>query len=204
MDKSVFDEDLLDLIHMGNVKASEELFARYDRYSWRLAFEFNYAHPKSGISIHDYHQVAFSSTLKAIKKYEKDINATFYAFWKKIADNAIMRYYSENSYQVGASYFSGLSLNELIDDSVELSDYIGTEDKGIHEIIVRKEIDIFIEEVKERFIDEIDKSIVNAFLEGQTIEEIMSNILPNYRHVTYVISRFQNLMSKILKKRNYN
>lgn len=204
MDKSVLDEDLIELMHMGNSKASEELFKRYDKYSWRIAFEFNYAHPKSGIGVSDYHQVAFSSTIKAVKKFENDHSSTFYVFWKKIADNEILRYYLENSYQAGASYFSGISLNDVIDDGFELSDYIGSEDKGIHEIIVRKELDIYIQEVKDSFREVEDSKIVDLFLDNLTIDQIIKATNSNYRHVTYVISRFQKLMSKILQKRNYN
>ena len=204
INKTVLDEDLILLISKGNVKASEEFFKRYDGYSWRLAYDFHYSHLKSGISISDYHQVAFSSTVKAIKKYQIDTKNTFYAFWKKIALNDITRYYVENAYNTGGSNFNGLSFSYMNDDGFELSDHIGQEDRGIHDIIRRKELDLFVKEVIDSFKEDIDKEIVTLFLDGDTFEQIQMKTSSNYRHLTYVISRFQKLMSKILKKRNYN
>ena len=145
-----------------------------------------------------------SSIMKAIHKYEIESVSTFYVFWKKIAENEILRYFLDNSYNAGGSAFNGLSLSYLGEDGFELSDKIGVEDRGIHEIIVKKELDLYIEEVKDSFKDKEDRLIINLFLKGNTFEQIVMKKNSNYRHVTYVISRFQKMMSKILEKRNYN
>lgn len=192
------------LIQKGNVEASNELFKRYDRYSWRIAYDFHYAHPRSGIGVEEYHQVAFSSIVMALKKYMLEKRNTFYAFYKKIAENDVLRYYLDNSYQAGASAFSGISLSNANDDGYELSDHIGKEDEGIHESIRKQELNLYVEEVKQSFKDKNDRLIINLFLKGHTFDFIVKVRESNYRHVTYVIARFQKSMSKILQKRNYN
>lgn len=152
----------------------------------------------------DYHQVAFASLVKAIKKYNLYSSNSFYVFWKKIALNDITRYYLENAYNAGGSDFNGLSFSFMYEDGCELSDSVGEEDRGIHDIIRRQELNLFVQEIKDTFKEEEDKQIIDLFLEGQTFDQIVFEMDSNYRHVTYVIARFQKGVSKLIKKRNYN
>lgn len=201
--REVLDEDLILLIRKGNVRASEELMARYNSYSWKVALDFTMAHPRSGITNEEYHQVAFTSVVKAVKKYLDDYGR-FYAYWQVVANNDLIRYFNENAYQAGGSAFYGLSLDGTNKDGYIISDSVGDQDYGIHNIIAIEELEMMIDEVKYLFKEKNDRLIINLFLRGHSFEEIVSIRESNYRHVTYVVSTFQKRMSELMQKRNYN
>lgn len=198
----LLDEDLVLLIRQGNLSASEELFTRYRFYSWRIAYDFNVQHPNSGISLEEYHQAAFTGLPIAIKTY-LNLDVGFYIYWKKIAENEVVRYYRDNSYQTNG-FDVVLSLDDGKDDGVLLCESVGAIDNSVAIKLFREELRILTEETIEIFKDENDKKIINLYLQEYNIAKIREEIGSTYRHTLYVIKRFQKNFMSILKKRNYN
>ena len=201
--QDLLDEDLLYLIHQGNISASEELFNRYKYYTWRIAYDFNLEHPNTGISIEEYHQAAFSALPKAIKSYS-DFKVGFYGYWKVIALNEIIRYFNENSFVAFQEYQNQLSMDSESDLGTLICEEIGEVDRTVSIKLFREEIRIFKEEAIGHFKKEIDKQIINLFLEEYSLREIRTITGQGYRHIQYVVKRFQKLFIEIMKKRNYN
>lgn len=198
----LLDEDLVLLIRQGNILASEELFTRYRFYSWRIAYDFNIEHPNSGISLEEYHQAAFSGLPIAIKTY-LSAEVGFYIYWKKIAENEVVRYYRDNSY-LTCGYDNYLSLDDGREDGTLICESVGTVDNSVAIKLFREELRIITEETLEIFKDENDRLIINLYLQENDIAKIRAKTGSTYRHTLYVIKRFQKNFISILKKRNYN
>lgn len=198
--KELLDEDLLLLIHQGNVSASAELFDRYKYYSWRVAYDFHHEHPASGIELEDYHQIAFATLPKAMKSYT-DFSCGFYGYWKAIAENEMIDYLIKNSYQDRYSSFgNSVHLDEEKDDGTLICEEIGVQDRGAMDKIFKEELTILTEAAIESFKKEEDRLIINLFLQGCSLVEIDLLVQANPRHIKYIISRFQKAMQNILKK----
>ena len=200
--QDLLDEDLLLLIHQGNIAASEELFARYKFYAWRVAYDFNIAHPNSGISLEEYHQVAYSSLAHAIKVFTSERG--FYNYWKTIAINEMVRYFNDNSYVAYLEYQTKISMDDTKDDGVLICEEVGEVDRSVTERIIREELRILKDEALDLIKKEEDKTIINLFLEERSLREIHVLTSISYRHIQYVVKRFQSAFAQILKKRNYN
>ena len=198
--QNVSDEDLIDLIHQGNIEASQILFSRYYHYSWRLGYEFDNEHPDSGISLEDYRQVAFSMVPACLKKFLTG-KSSFYPYWKKSVQNELMEYFLENSYTANAKLFKGVPLDD--DRYSILAEEIGETDFSVTEQIIKQEISLIKEIVLKEFTSENDKEIINLFIRGLSFEEIQEKTDEKSRHAYYVIERFQKLFDKEMKKRNY-
>lgn len=198
--QNVSDEDLIDLIHQGNVDASNILFSRYHHYSWRLGYEFDVQHPDSGITVEDYRQVAFSMVVVCLKKY-LDTGTSFYPYWKTSVQNELMEYFLENSYTAQAIVYKGIPLDD--DRYSIVAEEIGEIDFGVTEQIIQQEIHLIKELVLAEFIYEKDKEIINLFLNGLSFEEIQEKTDEKSRHIYYVVERFQKSFDKEIKKRNY-
>ena len=198
--QNVSDEDLIDLIHQGNVKASEILFSRYHYYSWRVGYEFDMQHPDSGISLEDYRQVAFSMIPVCLKKYLNS-GSGFYIYWKTCCMNELMDYFLENSYSAKAQVYKGLPLDD--DRYSVVAEEIGEIDFEATRQILGQEIELIKEKIISNFSQENDKSIINLFISGMSFEEIQGKTGEKSRHIYYVIDKFQSLIDKEIKKRNY-
>ena len=198
--RNVSDEDLIDLIHQGNVDASEILFSRYYHYSWRVAYEFDMEHPDSGISLEDYRQVAFSIVAQCLKKYLNN-GAGFYIYWKTCCTNELMEYFMDNSYTARANVYKGVPLDD--DRYSIVAEEIGEIDFEVTRQILSKEIELIKDAVLAEFKHEKDKDIINLFIKGLSFEEIQEKTDEKSRHIYYVIERFQSLIDKEIKKRNY-
>ncbi len=198
--QNVSDEDLIDLIHQGNIEASQILFSRYYHYSWRLGYEFDLEHPDSGISLEDYRQVAFSMVPICLKKF-LDGKSSFYPYWKKSTQNELMEYFLENSYTANAKVFKGVPLDD--DRTSILAEEIGGIDFSVTEQIIKQELNLIKEIVLKEFASENDKEIINLFIRGLSFEEIQEKTDEKSRHAYYVIERFQKSFGKEMKKRNY-
>ena len=198
---NISDEELIDLIHQGNAKAADMFFKRYYHYSWRLAYDFDREHPDSGISIEDYHQIAFASTAMALKKFLNN-NDNFYGYWKSCASNDVMDYFLNNSYTAKGYTFNGLSIDYENDNTI-LAEEMGFIDPGITEQIIRQEFEMIKESILTRFDKKNDRKIINLFLDDKSIEEIEAISGEKTRHIYYTINRFQNYVDKEMKKRNY-
>lgn len=200
--QDLLDEDLLLLIHQGNLAASEELFNRYKFYAWRVAYEFNIVHPNSGITLEEYQQVAYSSLTHALKTFAAEYG--FFNYWKAIAINDLVRYFNENSYIAYLEYQDKLSIDDTKDDGVLICEEVGEVDRTVSEKLFREELRILKEEAMEEIKKDIDKTIINLFFEERTLQEIHVLTNVSYRHIQYIVKRFQNAFAQILKKRNYN
>ena len=198
--QNVSDEDLIDLIHQGNVEASEILFSRYHHYSWRLGYEFDLEHPDSGISLEDYRAVAFSLVAPCLKKYLEN-GAGFYAYWKICAQNEIMEYFIENSYTANGQVYTGIPLDD--DRYAIVAEEIGLVDFGVTEQIIHQEIELIKQSILAKFLYDSDKEIINLFLSGMSFEEIQEKTGDKLRHIYYVIAKFQTQFDYEMKKRNY-
>lgn len=198
---NVSDEELIDLIHQGNVRASEIFFNRYYHYSWRIAFDFDREHPNSGIALEDYHSIAFATTVISLKKFLND-HDIFYGYWKSCAKNEIMEYFLENSYTAKGHVYTGISLDFETESSI-LSEEVGAIDFTLTTEILKKEFDMIKEDVLESFKKKKDTKIINLFLEDKSFDEIQSITGDNLRHIYYVIKKFQKLFGQEIKKRNY-
>ncbi len=197
----LYDEDLLLLMHQGNISASEEFFNRYKYYSWRLAYDFNTEHPNSGIAIEDYHQIAFACLPRAISNFI-DLKMNFYGYWKKIAEHEMVAYFKENSYYA-------LSICDLPsfgedEDSVIIGEEENYLDRTAVNKIYRDELKQLVKDTIAKFKKDSDKEIINLFIDEYSFDEIRKKTKQDQRHIRYVINRFSSLFQQILKKRNYN
>ncbi len=201
--QNLLDEDLLFLIHQGNISASNILFERYNFYAWRVAYDFNIEHPNSGISLEEYRQVAFSSLPRAIKSYT-EFSIGFYGYWKTIALNDVVRYFKENSYLTRYEYQNTISIDDEKDSGVQLCEEVGEIDRSVSEKLFREEIRIVKDEIIASFKKEIDRLIINLYLNDYSLREIRQNVHLDYRHIQYIVKRFQKAFVQNMKKRNYN
>ena len=121
------DEDLIFLIKSGSKQAERVIYRRYGEYARHQARNYYYSFSKSGISEDEFYAVAFSKVHDALQRYE-DITSNFYIYWKTMVKNAVYDYVKDNSYEVGARSFAGLSLDgSCYDDneSMMFSDLVG-------------------------------------------------------------------------------
>ena len=184
--QNVSDEDLIDLIHQGNVEASDILFFRYHHYSWRLAYEFDIEHPNSGITLEDYRQVAFSMVVVCLKKYLD--TGSFYPYWKKSVQNELMEYFLDNSYTASAQVYKGVPLDD--DRYSMVAEEIGEIDFGVTEQIIHQEIFLIKEVVLKEFDSKKDKEIINLFIDGLSFEEIQEKTDEKSRHINELLELY--------------
>ena len=202
--EKVDDATLLSYIHAGEEGAMNELLRRYGLYSWKQAYLFLNEHANCGITIEDFQQVAFASIISALRRYEGD-GISFYAYWKRVANNEMTVYFIENSYTAKGWSFAGFSLdedNEFI--TYSLAERKGEDDMRITSNLLKEEIGLYFEETLRKFKKDIDLIIINLFVEGYNFESIQKETKCPIRHIYYVIDRFQRIFSDLLKKRNYN
>lgn len=185
INKIISDDELIIRIRQGNEVATNEMFSRYDLYSWRIAHDFNTSYPNSGIDINEYHQVAFSSLLAAIKFYSLEYGA-FYLYWKKLAWNELLDYFGKNSYITNPSPLpKNGSYGYLSEEDFGKPDY------SLTDKLEMQDIEDIISETITKFKSEKDREIINLFLQDMNFEKIheISNI--PIRKIYYVISRFK-------------
>ena len=90
------------------------------------------------------------------------------------------------------------------DSGVQLCEEVGEIDRRVSERLFREEIRIVKEEIIASFKKEIDRLIINLYLDDYSLREIRENVHLDYRHIQYIVKRFQKAFVKNMKKRNYN
>jgi RNA polymerase sigma factor (sigma-70 family) len=193
--KIITDDELLVKVRQGHEHASEELFARYDLYSWRIAHDFNSNYPNSGIDLNEYHQVAFVSLIKAMEFYDLEFGA-FYLYWKAMAWNELLEYFKKNSYITNPA--------PIGDNSGPIGfpseDNIGEIDNTLFSRLEMLDIEDLINDIKEKFKEDISKKIINLFLQERSFEEIQKETGVSIRRIYYIINKFKHYFTKLYEK----
>ena len=193
--KIITDDELLVKVRQGHSHASEELFARYDLYSWRIAHDFNSNYPNSGIDLNEYHEVAFVSLIRAMKFYDLEFGA-FYLYWKAMAWNELLEYFKKNSYITNPAPIGDNSgpIGFLSEDN------IGEIDNTLFSRLEMLDIEDLISDIIEKFKDDISKKIINLFLQERSFEEIQKETCVSIRRIYYIINKFKHYFTKLYEK----
>ncbi len=127
------------------------------------------------ITLEDLVSISFAAVDTAIKKFNASKNQSFYAYWSRIATNAMKSYVKK---VLLASHTNGnVSLDEQNDTGGSLHDIVSSND--IEEpISLYSSLMRIINDERNHFT-EMEKKIISLFLDGFEIKEIALKIKIN-------------------------
>lgn len=192
------DDELIQLMQIGNSKAQFEFYYRYEYNSFVLAKKF-YHYPNSGVTLQEFQAVCLANVYIALNKYIVGKN-TFYSYWETIAKNACIEYLNENSYYGKARNFSGaISLDDTPDEEIENSQKLGTPDSDIYNNIARNELTHLIKNEKVGLTDN-ERVFLTLYLTGMDVQECgkVMKIKKTYAYQVYngAINKLREYMNK--------
>ena len=195
------DEDLIFLIKSGSKLAERMIYRRYSEYARNQAKKYYYSFKNSGISMDEFYAVAFSKVHDALMRID-EITTNFYIYWKTMAKHAIYDYVRENSYELGAKSFAGLSLDRVCyddNDIVTFNDIVGeSEEKNS----LQEAIDKYVYG-DEKLLSDEEKIVAELhFIQECTVKEIMDITHLTRGQVNYLIKTSKEKIQKLLKE-NY-
>ena len=200
MYSSLKDEELIKALSTKNREYAELcLITRYRRNAFFVAQKFYAGHKNCGITLDDFYSVALSAIIIAARRFKPNKGMNFLAFFKKVAENALVSYFTDNSYFGKAKMFIGpISLDDSFDDEgISYSESFGDIDAAIESNISEKELEDSFAIISKK-LSEKEIAIYRLYQQGYRFKEI-GKIL-NIPQST-VFRAYTNILKKI--SRNY-
>lgn len=200
MKEDVSDFDLILKIKSGDSIAEKSFYQRYSIYSYKVASDYYKMNHASGITFKEFYSVALASIFLALKDFDLNRNK-FYPYWLSISKKQIMNYIRENSYLFGGRMFSGISLNDLVNENSNtkleetVTDLSLCEDDNRNFSDVKKSL---IENFNADFTDE-EFLIMEKLYIGKTNQEIANDLGCTIDHIYYLRKSIKEKLTKVIE-----
>lgn len=198
--KKLQDEEIVALIQQGNIDVALEFYEKYKRLSYKVALKFMNDNPKSGIEKSDYLSICYEAIHKAIFSFRDDMD-NFYYYWETVANNELLKLVNKESYTCKAKILDGISLDEQNDGYLENSNYLGSSDNKIDQILLLDSIIDILTDKKNGFSLE-EQNILLMTMEGYKPKEIAKTLKTKSQKIYYLLNNAQEKLMLIMNKRS--
>ncbi len=196
------DEQIVDHARLGDRAAEEYLINKYKNFVRAKARSYFLI----GADREDIIQEGMIGLYKAIRDFKSDKLASFRAFAELCITRQIITAIKTATRQKHIPLNSYVSLNKPIydeeSDRTLLDVLSGNKVTDPEELVISREEFVDIESKMGEFLSELEREVLNAYLDGKSYQEIAQELNRHVKSIDNALQRVKRKLERYIEKRN--
>jgi len=196
------DEQIVDHARLGDRTAEEYLINKYKNFVRAKARSYFLI----GADREDIIQEGMIGLYKAIRDFKSDKLASFRAFAELCITRQIITAIKTATRQKHIPLNSYVSLNKPIydeeSDRTLLDVLSGNKVTDPEELVISREEFVDIESKMGEFLSELEREVLNAYLDGKSYQEIAQELNRHVKSIDNALQRVKRKLERYIEKRN--